>query len=95
MIRTLLAGGAVLAVLALFPVPAQADPGVQLNANDMALLNGVRQAFNNGADTFYVRTLTPGTSTVYYKEGYYRAPMAVTGVVLHTGFRCGSGEPPV
>jgi predicted outer membrane protein len=44
MIRTLLAGGAVLAVLALFPVPAQADPGVQLNANDMALLNGVRQA---------------------------------------------------
>ena len=58
-------------------------------------LNGVRQAFNNGADTFYVRTLTPGTSTVYYKEGYYRAPMAVTGVVLHTGFRCGSGEPPV
>jgi len=44
MIRTLLAGGAVLAVLALFPVAAQADPGVQLNANDMALLNGVRQA---------------------------------------------------
>ncbi len=33
-------------------------------------LGGVRQTFLNGADTYFVRTLVPGTTTVYYKEGY-------------------------
>jgi len=46
MIRTLLTGATVVAVLALVPAPAFAAPGVptQLNAADQALLNGVRQA---------------------------------------------------
>lgn len=51
--------------------------------------NGVRQTFVNGADTYAVRTLIPGTTTVYYKEGMYRAPMAPTDIVYHTGFRSG------
>ena len=49
--------------------------------------NGVRQTFTNGADTYYVRTLVPGTTTVYYKEGYYRKAMNPTGIVYTTGFR--------
>ena len=53
-------------------------------------LGGVRQTFLNGADTYFVRTLIPGTTTVYYKEGYYREAMAPTGVVYTTG----SGAPP-
>ncbi|QYB08126.1 polysaccharide lyase [Rhodococcus sp. USK10] len=55
-------------------------------------LNGVPQTFTNGADTYFVRTLIPGTTTVYYKEGYYRQPMQPTGVVFHTGFRCATDE---
>jgi hypothetical protein len=55
-------------------------------------LNGVRQTFANGADTVFARTLIPGTTTVYYKEGYYRQAMAPTGVVYTTGFRCASDE---
>jgi hypothetical protein len=51
-------------------------------------LNGIRQTFVNGADTYFVGTLIPGTTTVYYKEGYYRKPMSPTGIVYHTGFRC-------
>jgi hypothetical protein len=54
--------------------------------------NGVRQTFLNGADTYFVRTLIPGTTTVYYKEGYYREAMAPTGVVFTTGFRCATDE---
>ncbi len=54
--------------------------------------NGVRQTFTNGSDTYYVRTLVPGTTTVYYKEGYYRQAMAPTGVVFTTGFRCATDE---
>jgi len=57
-------------------------------------LNGKRQTFVNGSDTYYVRTRVPGTGSVYYKEGYYRAPMKPTGVVFHTGFRCGTDEAP-
>ena len=55
-------------------------------------LGGVRQTFLNGADTYFVRTLVPGTTTVYYKEGYYREAMAPTGVVFTTGFRCATDE---
>jgi hypothetical protein len=55
-------------------------------------LNGVRQNFVNGSDTFYVRTLIPGTNTVYYKEGYYRKAMRSTGIVYHTGFRVATDE---
>jgi hypothetical protein len=51
-------------------------------------LNGVRQTFVDGADTFFAPTLIPGTTTVYYKEGYYRQAMTPTGVVYTAGFRC-------
>jgi Polysaccharide lyase len=54
--------------------------------------NGVRQTFIGGGDTFFVRTLVPGDPTVYYKEGYYRSPLAPTGIVYHTGFRCADSE---
>jgi hypothetical protein len=54
--------------------------------------NGVRQTFIGGGDTYFVRTLIPGDPTVYYKEGYYRQPMAPTGIVYHTGFRCADSE---
>jgi hypothetical protein len=53
--------------------------------------NGVRQTFSNGADTYYVRTLVPGTTTVYYKEGYYRQAMKPTGIVYTTGVRVTDG----
>ena len=55
-------------------------------------LNGVRQMFTNGSDTYNVRTLIPGTKTVYYKEGYYRKAMQPTGIVYHTGFRVATDE---
>jgi hypothetical protein len=55
-------------------------------------LNGVRQKFVNGADTYNVRTMIPGTTNVYYKEGYYRQAMSPTGIVYHTGFRAASDE---
>jgi hypothetical protein len=54
--------------------------------------NGVRQAFLNGSDTYFIRTLIPGTTAVYYKEGYYRQPLAPTGIVYHSGFRCAESE---
>ena len=54
--------------------------------------NGVRQTFVDGADTYFVRTLIPGTTSNYYKEGYYRKPMSPTGIVYHTGFRCADSE---
>jgi hypothetical protein len=34
----------------------------------------------------------PGGGAVYYKEGYYREPMAPTGIVYHAGFRAASTE---
>lgn len=55
-------------------------------------LNGVRQKFVNGSDTYYVRTMIPGTTNVYYKEGYYRQAMSPTGIVYHTGFRAATDE---
>jgi hypothetical protein len=55
-------------------------------------LGGVRQKFVDGTDTYFARTLIPGTTTVNYKEGYYRRAMAPTGVVYTTGFRCASDE---
>lgn len=60
-------------------------------------LNGERQTFVDGSDTYHVRTLIPGARSVRYKEGYYRhqAPQTPTGVVFHTGFRSGPGEPPL
>jgi hypothetical protein len=56
-------------------------------------LNGVRQTFTNGADTYFVRTLIPGAPTVYYKEGMYREPTASTDIVFHTGFSSGDSGP--
>jgi hypothetical protein len=53
--------------------------------------NGVQQTFTNGADTYYVRTLIPGTTTVYYKEGLYREPTTPTDIVYMTGVRVTDG----
>ena len=55
-------------------------------------LNGVPQTFINGSDIYYARTLVPGTSGVYYKEGMYRGPMTATDIVYHTGFRSATDE---
>ena len=55
-------------------------------------LNGVRQNFFDGSDTYFLSTLVPGTTTGYYKEGYYRQAATPTGIVYHTGFRAASSE---
>jgi len=55
-------------------------------------LNGIRQTFVNGADTYFVRTLIPGAAAVYYKEGMYREPTASTDIVYHTGFRSADSQ---
>lgn len=55
-------------------------------------LNGVAQTFNNGSQTYYVRTLVPGTAGVYYKEGMYRGPMSAPDIVYHAGFRSATAE---
>lgn len=55
-------------------------------------LNGVPQTFTNGSTTYNVRTLIPGASSVYYKEGIYRQAMAPTAIVYHTGFRTATAE---
>jgi hypothetical protein len=55
-------------------------------------LNGIRQTFVNGADTYFVRTLIPGAAAVYYKEGIYRGPTASTDIVYHTGFQSADSE---
>ena len=55
-------------------------------------LNGIRQTFLNGADTYFVRTLVPGATAVYYKEGKYQPIQPPTGIVYHTGFRSADSE---
>ncbi len=55
-------------------------------------LNGAPQTFVNGSDTYFVRTLIPGTTDVYYKEGVYREPTTSTDVIYHTGFRSAASE---
>lgn len=58
-------------------------------------LNGVRQTFSDGSQTYHVRTLVPGggAPTVYYKEGYYRKNgIGPTGIVYHAGFRRAATE---
>ena len=54
--------------------------------------NGTRQTFLNGTDTYFVRTLIPGATGVYYKEGVYRQPISSTDIVYHTGFRSADSE---
>ena len=55
--------------------------------------NGIRQKFIDGSDTYYVRTLIPGGGGgAYYKDGYYRKPMAPTGIVYHAGFRTAASQ---
>lgn len=54
--------------------------------------NGVRQTFRNGTQTYSVRTLVPGASSVYYKEGYYSNAMTPTRIVYNTNFRCATTE---
>ena len=57
-------------------------------------LNGVRQTFTDGSQTYYVRTLIPGAATpsVYYKEGYYQNGIVPTGMSTTPGFRCAAAE---
>jgi Polysaccharide lyase len=55
-------------------------------------VNGVRQTFFDGSDTYFLSTLVPGTTTCYYKEGYYRQEAQPTGIVYHTGFRAAPDE---
>jgi hypothetical protein len=55
-------------------------------------LGGARQTFTNGTETYFARTLIPGTTTVYYKEGYYRQAMAPTGVLYTSGFRAATDD---
>ncbi|MGP4056540.1 polysaccharide lyase [Mycobacterium sp. 4D054] len=55
-------------------------------------LNGARQTFFDGSDTYFLSTLVPGTTTCYYKEGYYREGAQPTGIVYHTGFRAAGEE---
>jgi hypothetical protein len=55
-------------------------------------LNGIPQRFVDGSDTYFLSTLVPGTTTGYYKEGYYRQGASSPGVVYHTGFRAASDE---
>jgi hypothetical protein len=51
-------------------------------------VNGVRQTFLTGGQTFTGRTMIPGASYVHYHEGYYRQNGIVpTGIVYHAGFR--------
>jgi hypothetical protein len=58
--------------------------------------DGVRQTFPasvGGGQTFTGRTMIPGDSFVYYKEGYYReSGIAPTGIVYHAGFRIADSE---
>ncbi|WP_081460731.1 polysaccharide lyase [Mycolicibacterium gilvum] len=54
--------------------------------------NGDLRILASGSDTYYLPTLIPGTTSVYYKEGLYREPTAKTGIVYHAGFRSASGE---
>jgi polysaccharide lyase-like protein len=60
-------------------------------------LNGARQTFTDGSQTYYLRTLVPASSAVpavYYKEGYYRQNGIVpTGIVYHAGFTSTADEP--
>ncbi|MGE0777769.1 polysaccharide lyase [Mycolicibacterium sp.] len=55
-------------------------------------LNGVRQTFADGSDTYFLSTLVPGTTSCYYKEGYYRQATRPTGIVYHSGFRAAGDE---
>lgn len=55
-------------------------------------VNGVRQTFFGGSDTYFLSTLVPGTTTCYYKEGYYREAVQPTGIVYHAGFRAARDE---
>lgn len=56
-------------------------------------INGVQQTFKNGSTTYYVQTMTPGTTAVYYKEGIYReAGTSSTDVVYHSGYRSATTE---
>jgi hypothetical protein len=54
--------------------------------------NGLQQKFADGSDTYYLPTLIPGTESVYYKEGLYRKPIDITGIVYHAGFRSAEDE---
>lgn len=55
--------------------------------------NGVKQSFLTGGTVFNMRTMVPGDSYTYYKEGYYRNQnLTWTAKVHHTGFLCAATE---
>jgi hypothetical protein len=54
--------------------------------------NGIRQKLLGDSDTYLTHTLVPGTSSVYYMEGYYRGVMDQTGIVYQQGFRAATNE---
>ena len=57
-----------------------------------AWLNGQPLVFTNGETVYHVRTLYSSGAIANYQFGYYRKPMAPTGVVYHAGFRCAKDE---
>jgi hypothetical protein len=94
--------GAIISALDIFDVPLgvgwhDVKMQVHWSASDTAgyvrlWLNGVRQTFADGSDTYHVRTLVPGTTNVYYKEGMYRQSVAPTDIVYHAQFRSATEE---
>lgn len=56
-------------------------------------VNGARQTFLTGGQTFTGRTIIPGASYVHYHEGYYRQNgIAPTGIVYHANFRIADSQ---
>lgn len=62
-------------------------------------LDGIARTFltgsagtGGGTTTYTVRTMIPGDTGVYYKEGLYRADEAHTDIVYHAGFHSATSE---
>jgi hypothetical protein len=56
-------------------------------------INGARQTFLTGGQTFTGRTTIPGDTHVHYREGYYREDsITSTGIIYHAGFRMADNE---
>jgi len=55
-------------------------------------VNGARQTFDNGSQTWTGPTMVPGSNGAYYKEGLYRSAQSAAWVVYHAGFRCATTQ---
>jgi hypothetical protein len=56
-------------------------------------VNGARQTFLTGGQTFIGRTMIPGASYVHYHEGYYRQNgIVTTGIIYHANFRMADSQ---